>query len=589
MSVIEEIISFPISSVIGRYCNLTNESGGRKKCRCPFHHEKTPSFFLDDRKGLWHCFGCGEGGNVFQFIQKIKGCDFKTSIDELCDILSIDKTKYQVIFEKDKHDKIQIFYKTMEVICDFYQKELQNDDDAKKYITMIRNVDEKTQKDFLFGLANNDINNLVTFCKNNQISKDNLMECGIIKRKAENLNDFYLFFRNRIIIPIHNHQGKIVAFGGRVYKQESSNFISAKYLNSGDSDFFKKGEILFNFYRARRNLKNNDADFLKNFIIVEGYMDVISLWQNGFYTAVAPLGTSITDKHLTTILQYCKSPIFIFDSDKAGIKASIRTCEMLFKMLDVGIIPRFCTLKGAKDVDEFLKKYSKQQLIEQMNSAKEMHDFLFEYKTSNLDFNNPNLISIAQKEINLLLEKIPNEIIKKNYILFFKDKFYSILSQNKYGKNNFIKNKNFLNKNITYSKQINNKSYNLKNSILNIENSLDYLEKKIIAILLLENKLITNKITEGVMLRMNIENQKIFENILEKEEKYKIEFIKKYIEKKNIENSSCFDEIKSLLNATITEWEIVKINNSNMPNEIKLEEKKKILENKKKILLRDCE
>ena len=297
------------------------------------HHEKTPSFHLDDNKGLWHCFGCGEGGNIFTFIQKIKGCDFPRAVDELCDIFGIDKRKYIIYQDEEEAEKSKNFYQTMEIVAEFYKENLRQNQDALDYLHIVRGLSDKTLEGFGFGLADNDINKILQYCIGKGCCEQDLIKCGIIK-EPENEDGFerrkYLFFRDRIMIPIHNSQGKIVAFGGRVYKAGDDG---AKYLNSSENDYFKKGNILFNFNRAKRNLKKDNY-----LIIVEGYMDAIALYSHGFNTAIAPLGTSITEEHLNTILNYCDKPLFLFDSDNAGQKASMRACEMLFSMLNTGKI-----------------------------------------------------------------------------------------------------------------------------------------------------------------------------------------------------------------------------------------------------------
>ena len=433
----DEILSHRLSDVIGRYCHLQNEGAGRKKCRCPFHHEKTPSFHLDDNKGLWHCFGCGEGGNIFTFIQKIKGCDFPRAVDELCDIFGIDKKKYIVYQDVEEVEKSKNFYQTMEIVAEFYKENLQNNQEALDYLHIIRGLDNNILEEFGFGLADNDINKILDFCKNRGANEQNLIDCGIIKESQNSMeeNKKYLFFRDRIIIPIHNAQGKIVAFGGRIYKSGDEN---AKYLNSSENWYFKKGNLLFNFNRAKKHL--NKDNYL---IIVEGYMDAIALYSHGFTTAIAPLGTSITENHLKTILSYSQQPVFLFDSDNAGQKASMRACDMLFSFIKVGVLPKFCTLSGAKDADEFLKKYTKQDLEEQLQNALNINTFLFENKAKNFTLTDPNQIAILQKEIFETNRKITDDILRENYKIFFTEKLNEIKEKNKNNLWKKSKNKQF--------------------------------------------------------------------------------------------------------------------------------------------------
>ena len=241
----DEILSHKLSETIGRFCRLQNEGAGRKKCRCPFHHEKTPSFHLDDNKGLWHCFGCGEGGNVFTFLQKIRGYDFKQAVDELCEFFSIDKSKYIAITDSyNANEKGLTFYQITDVVARYYQECLAMNEEAYSYLRDIRCINNDILKEFCFGVAENDYEGLISYCAKNGVSVDDLILCGIVKQDEQNKDKKWLFFRDRIIIPIRNEQGKIVAFGGRIYKHGDNG---AKYLNSSENFFFQKRQLVIQF------------------------------------------------------------------------------------------------------------------------------------------------------------------------------------------------------------------------------------------------------------------------------------------------------------------------------------------------------
>jgi len=571
-----EILSHRLSDVIGRYCHLTQEGGGRKKCRCPFHHEKTPSFHLDDNKGLWHCFGCGEGGNVFTFIQKIKGCDFPKAVDELCEIFGIDKSKYIVIKNTEEVEKSKNFYQTMDIVAEFYKENLKNNKEALDYLHLIRDLDDNTLEEFGFGLAGNDINEILEYCKNKGVNEQNLIDCGIIK-ESENKKK-YLFFKDRIMIPIHNTQGKIVAFGGRIYKTGDEN---AKYLNSSENDYFKKGNILFNFNRAKRKL--NKDNYL---IIVEGYMDAIALYRYGFTTAIAPLGTSITENHLKTILNYCKEPVFLFDSDNAGKKASMRACEIIFSMLETGTIPKFCTLENAKDADEFLKKYTTKEFEQQLNNSLAINDYLFNNKLQKFDIEDPNQLSIFQKEINEINRKIPDRDLQENYKIFFKEKINKIRQNNlKNYKSNYK---------IGYkTNNLNNKQKYINKNINTTNESIDFLEKQIVAFCLKnyekENLLNDAEIFDNIISKLSNTNQTMLTNLVEQENKsIKELFCEKFLSK---EKFKILNHIGNINKNEILENLLYNLENKKnqksktLTKNIKYEEKKKIIDKKKKMLL----
>ena len=576
--IVEEIKSHKLSEVIGRFVHLKNEGAGRKKGCCPFHNEKTPSFFIDDRNGLYHCFGCNAGGDVFTFIQNLKQLDFPQAVEHLCDILNIDKSKYstQEIIQKEQEHKT--FYQAMEIVAKYYQECLHDNQEAYNYVKTIREINDETENEFMFGLAENDVDKIISYCKIRDINEELLKKCGIIRdgKNTDNEAYKYLFFRDRIMIPIHNSQGKIVAFGGRIYKSNDNN---AKYLNSSDNEYFKKGNILFNFHRAKKNIGKDKNGIEQPLIIVEGYMDSITLWQNGFKTAIAPLGTSITTNHLRTIFSYCQTPIFVFDSDDAGKRATIRACEMMFSLLKTGLIPKICTLQGAKDVDEFLKKYTRDDLQNQFDNAKDINQFVIEAKQQNFDLTNPNELSLLQKEIYALTNVIPDDILKQNYKDFFQNEFNKISAKNKPNLN-----KNYSNSTKFLAKKSNPKYQNnyAKPTINDV--GMDFIEKRIIA-LLLQNKDLQDDIDidENIVAKLSQKNQKLLAELNGKSEEQQQTFSKKYIDDAIIFQ----DNVKNILNNLTIQWELKKIEISDLPIDIKSEERKKILEKKKRLLHQD--
>ncbi len=555
----DEILSHKLSETIGRFCRLHNEGAGRKKCCCPFHHEKTPSFHLDDVKGLWHCFGCGEGGNVFTFIQKVKSCDFKQAVDELCEFFAIDRSKYIIKTEDEKaEDFRQKFIKTMDAVVEYYSNCLNNNNEALNYLISIRNLSEETLKEFNFGLANNDKQALIEFCSKDDIVEEDLLNCGIIKVSETDKSNKYLFFRDRIIIPIRNERGRVVAFGGRVYKNGDNG---AKYLNSSENIFFKKKNILFNLNKAKKHLNAEN-----NLIVVEGYMDAISLWQYGFKTAVAPLGTSITIEHLMKIFNYCKEPIFLFDSDEAGKKALVRACEMVFPMLKVGIIPRFCYLDGAKDVDEFLKKFSRDSLQERLQQADKIQDFIFKMKSSNYDLEDPNQKGIFQKEIFDLVALINDENLRRVFKEHFKKKFF-------FDKKGFNSNGVFKKSKVGF-KKVNEVSPS-KND------SLDFLEKQILSVLLTDDFLKKDEyFIENILTKLSKKNQNLFYKLQQENEGIRRSFIGRF----SVNNNGLYNQNR--IDDFLFALEIKKVEVSNLPQSIKTSEIQKLLDKKKEVILK---
>ncbi len=555
---IDDILSYKISDIIGKFVSLKNAGVGQKKCCCPFHHEKTPSFMVNDKKNMYHCFGCGASGNSITFIKQIKNISSSQAVDYLCDMLNIDKSKYKEYTPETKKqkDENEIFFKTMDTIASYYQECLQKDKDAFNYVKKTRKINDNTEKEFLFGLADNNLENLLNYCKIRDISEELLIKYGIIREKEDqnNKENKYLFFRNRIMIPIHNEQGRIVAFGGRIYKTNDKN---AKYLNSGENDFFKKGNILFNFNRAKNNIGKNKNNIYQPLIIVEGYMDAITLWQYGFKTAVAPLGTSITENHLKKIFNYCQEPIFVFDNDNAGKKATIRACEIIFSMLKTGIVPRICMLQGAKDVDEFLKKNKAEDLQKQFNESKKINQFIFDINTEDINFSEPNTLSSIQEKIYNMTNEIPDKILKNNYKNYFYENF-------------FLKKKENFEKHLSRKKKY--------SCITPSTNTVEYVEKQIISVLLKYKDLQDDfKINEYITTYLSKDNQKLLANLNKTTEDEKQEFYKNYI-KKYTSDINC----RKIFNDLVIKHKTIKIKDINLQKNKKKQEYKKIILEKKK-------
>ncbi|MBQ7537127.1 MAG: DNA primase [Rickettsiales bacterium] len=599
---VEDIKARGISSVIERFCRLQNAGAGRKKARCPFHHEKTPSFHVDERKGFYKCFGCGESGDVFKFVEKIRSCDFLQSVDYLCDFFGIDKSKY-VTQDEGSVKQQASFYKTMSVIADFYEQELKQNQDASLYVSGVRGLTDETVKKYKIGLANNDLDALQTYCEAHGIGEAELLDSGVV-RKSEKDDEKYLFFRDRIMIPITNPSGKIVAFGGRIYRAADEANKVAKYLNSSENFYFKKGRILFNLHNAKQALT---AD--KQFIIVEGYMDVIALAQAGINTGIAPLGTSITDEHLKLIVSYCKRPIFVFDNDNAGHKASLRACEMMFPILRSGIVPKFCMLEGAKDCDEYLKKYATEDLQKQFDGAILIDEFLFVEKCKQYGIEqgkqaNPNVLAQMQSDVMSLIRRIPDEILKENYVNIFKDKFWKLQHARSATR-------------IGYT--------NYKRPSIHSGNNVDTLEKNIIAHLLNKRELLEDfDINENVICRLGEKNRELLNTLLggknrtplgtlleNKKENQVIRYQRKYcadenidglvakhgmllnnilsedMEENNTENQAMFCRrywTSESIEGLVAKLKMAALNSSKLPEKVKANEKRKLIEERKKAL-----
>lgn len=344
-----------IVAIIGDYVDL-KKSGNSYKGLCPFHNEKTPSFTVDDRKQLFHCFGCGEGGDVVSFIMHKEGLSYIDSMKYLAKKagIKLDDTK------SSKENKIlNRYYDINKDIMMYFYKNLLTDKSCQIYLKN-RGFRSNIVNTFMLGFAKNSWDDLLNYVKKKDYLLDDIENLGLIK-KSQN-GKYYDKYRNRLIFPIINHYGKVIGFGGR-----SIDSTMPKYLNSPESQVFKKRYNLYglNIFKKQSN---------KDIILVEGYMDVIGLNNQGIDQAVASLGTSLTSDQAKLLKRYAKNVYICYDEDNAGIKATDRAIEIL---LDEGIKPNIISLEKGLDPDDFVKKYGRDAFIKKMDEASDVYNYKY--------------------------------------------------------------------------------------------------------------------------------------------------------------------------------------------------------------------
>ena len=344
-----------IVAIIGDYVDL-KKSGNSYKGLCPFHNEKTPSFTVDDRKQLFHCFGCGEGGDVVSFIMHKEGLSYIDSMKYLAKKagIKLDDTK------SSKENKIlNRYYDINKDIMMYFYKNLLTEKAGQIYLKN-RGFRSNIVNTFMLGFAKNSWDDLLSYIKKKDYLLDDIENLGLIK-KSQN-GKYYDKYRNRLIFPIINHYGKVIGFGGR-----SIDSTMPKYLNSPESQVFKKRYNLYglNIFKKQSN---------KDIILVEGYMDVIGLNNQGIDQAVASLGTSLTSDQAKLLKRYAKNVYICYDEDNAGIKATDRAIEIL---LDEGIKPNIISLEKGLDPDDFVKKYGRDAFIKKIDEASDVYNYKY--------------------------------------------------------------------------------------------------------------------------------------------------------------------------------------------------------------------
>lgn len=345
-----------IVDIIGEYVDL-KKAGSSYKGLCPFHNEKTPSFTVDKKKQLFHCFGCGAGGDVVSFIMQKEGLSYPESLKYLAH-----KAGINIVFTENpevNQKKVRLYEINKEIMMYFYKNLLTTK--APQDYLLKRGLRSNIVNTFMLGYAKDSWDDLLSFAKSKNINEDDLFELGLIA-KSKN-GKFYDKYRNRIIFPIIDTYGRIIGFGGR-----SIDNTMPKYLNSPESDVFKKR---FNLYGLNIFKKQSKRDL----ILVEGYMDVIALNNNGIDLAVASLGTALTVEQAKLAKRYADNVYICYDSDSAGIKATKRAIE-IFKEAEIGV--SIIQLGEGLDPDEYVKKYGKEAFENKINEAVDEYNYTYE-------------------------------------------------------------------------------------------------------------------------------------------------------------------------------------------------------------------
>lgn len=344
-----------IVDIIGEYVDL-KRAGSSFKGLCPFHNEKTPSFTVDEKKQLFHCFGCGAGGDVVSFIMQKEGLSYPESLKFLADKagISIDYTENPKVNKKNK----ELFDINKDIMMFFY-KNLLTDRKAQAYLKN-RGLSSKIVNTFMLGYARDSWDDLYSYIRSKNYKEEDLEEIGLIKKSAK--GKYYDKYRDRIIFPIINHFGKVIGFGGRAVSGQMP-----KYLNSPESSIFKKRYNLYglNIYKRQKR---------KELILVEGYMDVIALNNHGLDIAVASLGTALTIDQAKLMKRYSDDIYICYDQDNAGVKATEKAIEIFH---EIGVNPSVIVLDDGNDPDDFIKAKGKDAFEEKINNAQDSYNYKY--------------------------------------------------------------------------------------------------------------------------------------------------------------------------------------------------------------------
>lgn len=530
---------------------------------CPFHQEKSPSFSVSQDKQIYKCFGCGEAGNVISFVMKYKNLSFVEAVKVLADRVNI-----SIDFEKGKADprqkKRELLYKINKEVGKYYFSNLQKEPQMKEYFYR-RGLTEKTIRSFGLGFAKDGWRETLGFLKSLKLNDDVIKETGLIVFNEEKKVS-YDRFRNRVIFPVFDVSGNVIGFGGRVLDDSKP-----KYLNSPETAVFDKST---NLYGLNFAVKNKIED--RTIIMVEGYMDCISLHQHGITNAVASLGTALTPGQGKLLRKYADTIIISYDADVAGQKATLRGLEIL---MEIGLEVRVLTIPKGKDPDEFIRVNGKDAFKKLMDEAKQLIDYRIDMAKVGIDFSKEKDLALYSNRITEILANL-NPVEKDIYIKKISEEtkikeqaLYDLLSNKMTTAN---KNSNFVNNNAEFGTKLyiepayvkstrnilkllmNQSSYEKVNSLFNEHNCIDEVHLKLY-----------NLIKETI-------NEKGFDNI-EKNLEIKcqdVELLKEFLKIKDISIITSND-LETIVKDYIYKIEIYRLNKEKEIVSQKLKESEK--------------
>jgi DNA primase len=394
-----------VSEVVGRRVKL-KKSGREWKGLSPFQQEKTPSFFVNDQKQAWFDFSSGKNGNIFDFLVQTEGLSFPEAVERLASMAGLALPQSSPESER-REEKQRTLFDVMDLATKYFEQNLASNvgAQARGYLAD-RNISQTTQVEFRLGYAKAERFALKEFLGSKGVSVADMIEAGLLVA-GDDIPVPYDRFRDRVIIPIHDQRGRVIAFGGRALKSD----VQPKYLNSPETPLFHKGSVVFNFHRARQPA--HDANSV---VAVEGYMDAIAVYQAGIKAVVATMGTAFTEEQIATLWKLSTEPIVCFDSDKAGIAAAHRSIDRILPLLSVGKAFRFVFIDDQKDPDDLIREKGVEAFRSLLSGSLPLWDVLWERETSGQDVRTPDRQAALEQRLSSLIRTIKDPLVHTAYV-----------------------------------------------------------------------------------------------------------------------------------------------------------------------------
>ena len=423
-----------VSQVVGKTVQL-KKRGKEFIGLSPFKNEKTPSFTVNDEKEFYHCFSTGEHGNIFDFLMKTKSLGFGEAVKTLAAEAGMQPYRFSN-FDKKKDLRFQNYKNIHKDYSDYFHKQLffSNNRESLDYLYK-RGLKKEIIEEFQLGYVpwKNDFYNDLS----KKYSEEEISLTGLYY-KSDKTGAFIDRFNSRIIFPVNNIAGDTVAFGGRIIRDGKL----AKYINSPETEFYKKGNIIFNLDKAKNLRSETD-----NVLIVEGYMDVVSVYASGIKNVIANSGTAFTESQINLVWKFFSNPVICLDGDESGQRAAVRIAERLFSLINESNKIYFAIMPDSKDPDDYIKENGKEGFLNLINQKQIIQSFIWNYQLGKINQNNPYEISKFEKDIKKLALSIQDETLKKYVLEDFLEKIKKLTpiqnSNNNYNYFSFKKKKDY--------------------------------------------------------------------------------------------------------------------------------------------------
>ena len=438
---LEEIkLRLKVSQIVGKTVKLKRR-GKEFIGLSPFTREKTPSFTVSDEKGFYHCFSSGEHGNIFDFIMKTQSVKFGEAVRQLASEAGMQPHKF-TSFDVEKEKRYQTYKNILKEYCDFHHKIiLENNSQAMKYLKN-RGVRDETISEFKIGYVpdNSDFYNVLS----KKFDEKEIIQTGLFY-KNEKYKKFVNRFNSRIIFPIKNIIGDVVAFGGRIIQDKKT----AKYINSPETEFYKKGKHIFNLDKAKSFPNKN-----QEVVIVEGYMDVISIHSSGIKNVVSNSGIALTENQINLIWRFFSRPIVCLDGDTSGQKAALRIAENLIPFIKENNKIGFITMPQGVDPDDYIRDKGKKNFEKLINSNLSIEEFIWTICLRSLNKSDPFAVTNFEKKIKNLFQSIQDATLKKHILEHYLEKIRNLTPLQQFNRRKKINSYKMLNetKKISFAK-----------------------------------------------------------------------------------------------------------------------------------------